>query len=389
MNMRKLHGKRGVVVACLAVIAAVLWAPTAMADNERKAVYVQSNTAPFNTVLIFDRNHDGTLTPAGSVLTGGAGQPAGNPPLGIPFLDSAGSVTASDNGKFVFVVNAGDSTVSSFRVTRHGLELADIVPSFGIRPISSTTDGHLLYVLNSDTGTASISGYRVGPRGGLTPIPGSVLPTSDPATGLPAQIEFNENGKVLAVSERQPGSGPGLLDTFVVGHHGVPAPAVAHPSSDLIPYGIAFTRRNQMIVGNEVLALGTQSSVSSYDVSRQGNVTPIETEPTNAGGACWVVITKDDKYAFVTNPFTFNLNSFRIERNGQLTPVNGDSIVYTSDGLTLDEALSHDSKYLYMLVSDFFASSKVQEFRVNHNGTVTLIGETPPFVGSASGTAAW
>ena len=117
--------------------------------------------------------------------------------------------------------------------------------------------------------------------------------------------------------------------------------------------------------------------------------TPIETEPTNAGGACWVVITKDDKYAFVTSPFTSNISSFRIEQNGQLTPVNGDSIVYTGDGALLDEALSHESKYLYVLNSAGFASSKLDEFRVNKNGTVTHIGTTPSFDGSASGTAAW
>jgi len=389
MLRTKLHRRRGILIACLVVCATALWAPPALADDGKKAVYVQSNTAPFNSVLVFDRNHDGTLTPAGSVMTGGAGKPAGNPPFGIPFLDSAGSVTLSENGRFLFVVNAGDNTVSSFRVTGHGLRFVDIIPTFGSRPVSSTTDHHLLYVLNSDTGSASISGYRIDGHGGLTPIPGSVRPTSDPANDLPGQIQFDATGKVLAVSDRQPlGAGPGVLDTFVIGHNGVPGPAVAHPSSDNTPYGIAFTKRDQMIVSNE--SGFTQSSVSSYDVSRHGDVTPIETEETNAGGACWTVITKDDKYALVTSPFTFNINSFRIEHNGQLTPVNGDSIVYTADGLTLDEALSHNSKYLYVLVNDgTFTLSKLEAFRVNRDGTVTFIQSTSTFPGSASGTAAW
>lgn len=388
MQMRKLHGKRAVLVACLAVFTAVLWAPTALADNEKEAVYVQSNTAPFNSVLVFNRDHNGTLTPAGTVLTGGAGKPAGNPPFGIPFLDSAGSVTLSDNGKSLFVVNAGDNTVSSLRVTRNGLQLADVEPTFGSRPVSVTTDDHLVYVLNSDTGSASISGYRLGSHGELTPIPGSVRPTSSPADDLPGQIEFDATGDVLMVTDRQPGSGPGALDTFVLNHHGVPGPAVAHPSQDVVPYGVAFTKRNQAVVANE--SGFAQSTVSSYNVTRHGDVAPIETEFANGGGACWVVITKDDKYTFVTDPFTSNISSFRIEHNGGLTPVNGNSIVYTGDGgLLLDEALSHDSKYLYVLNSDFFASSKIEEFRVNRNGTITHIGTTAPFDGSASGTAAW
>jgi 6-phosphogluconolactonase len=389
--------KRGILIACLVVCTAALWAPTAQTvptidtGSGKGAVYVQTNTAPDNYVMVFDRNHDGTLTPAGQVATGGAGKPAGNPPLGIPFLDTAGSVTLSQNGRFLFVVNAGDNTVSSFRVGPHGLQLADVEPSMGSRPASSTTDDHLLYVLNSEMDSANISGYRIGSQGGLTPIPGSVRDTSQPAGGMPAQIQFDATGRLLTVSERSAG-GTGLIDTFRVNHNGVAGPAVAHPSSGEGPFGIAFTKRNQMIVSNEHFPDVLLSSVSSYDVSRHGDtVTPIETEPANAGGACWNVITNNQKYVLVTSPFTFNINSFRIEPNGQLTPVNGTSVVATAQGLTLDEALSRDSKYLYVLVDEptGFAFSEINAYKVNHDGTITLIQTVGPFEGSSSGAAAW
>ena len=50
------------------------------------------------------------------------------------------------------MVNAGDNTVSSFRVTASGLKLADRVSSGGVLPISLTSSGHLLYVLNELSG---------------------------------------------------------------------------------------------------------------------------------------------------------------------------------------------------------------------------------------------
>jgi 6-phosphogluconolactonase len=386
--------RRGIVLGCLAVCAAALWAPTAQTGSEHGQngqVYVQTNTAPNNYVMVFDRASNGTLTPAGQVATGGVGKPTGNPPLGIPFLDSAGSVTLSHNGQFLFVVNAGDNTVSSFRVGPHGLQLADVEPSFGSRPVSSTTDDHLLYVLNSDEHSANISGYRVGSHGQLTPISGSVQDTSQPDGGMPAQIQFDTTGNLLSVTERSAG-GTGLLDTFLVNHNGVAGPAVTHPSSGAGPFGIAFTKRNLMIVSNEHFPNVLESDVSSYDVSRHGDtVTPIDTEPANAGGACWNVITKNDKYVLVTSPFTLNINSFRIEHNGELSPVNGDSVVATAQGLTLDEALSRDSKYLYVLVDDpnAFAFSEINAYEVNHDGTITLIQTTASFEGSSSGTAAW
>ena len=108
-----------------------------------------------------------------------------------------------------------------------------------------------------------------------------------------------------------------------------------------------------MIVSNEHFPNVLKARSRRTTSSRHGDdVTPIDTEPANAGGACWNVITKNDKYVLVTSPFTLNINSFRIEHDGQLTPVNGDSVVATAQGLTLDEALSNDSKYLYVLVDD-------------------------------------
>jgi 6-phosphogluconolactonase (cycloisomerase 2 family) len=388
----KRYRRRGILLACLVICAAALFAPPAQTDDGsgRSAVYVQTNTAPVNYVQIFDRNHDGTLTAAGRVETGGVGKPTGNPPLGIPFLDSAGSVTLSQNGQLLFVVNAGDNTVSSLRVGPHGLRLADVESSFGSRPVSSTTNGRLLYVLNSELTTANISGYWIGSHGQLTPIPGSVQPTGQPNGGMPAQIQFDASGTVLTVTERNAG-GSGMLDTFLIGPNGAAGPPVSHPSSGAGPFGIAFTHRNFMIVSNEHFPNVLESDVSSYDVTRSGEVTPIDTEPANAGGACWNVITNNDKYVLVTSPFTLNINSFRIERNGELTPVNGDSVVATAQGLTLDEALSKDSKYLYVLVSEptGFAFAQVNAYKVNKDGTITLLGTTAPFEGSASGAAAW
>jgi len=376
--------RSGLLLGALA--AAMLWAPQALAG--KNAVYVQTNTAPANFVIAFDRHDDGTLGEATRYATGGAGKPAANPPLGIPFLDTAGSVTLSENGQFLFVVNAGNNTISSFRVRPDELELADVKPSFGLRPVSSTSHGKLLYVLNSETAISSISGYRVDSNGALSPIPGSVRATSQPVGGMPAQIQFDAKGGLLAVSEREAGA-QGVITLYAVGKDGVAGPPVAHPSVRKGPFGIAFTNQNLMIVSNENFPDVLLSSVSSYDVSSSGAVAHRDTEPANAGGACWNVITNDGKYVLITSPFTFQINSFRIGKDGSLTPVTPTSVVATEDGLTLDEALSHDSKYLYVLISAGFASNTIAAYAVNDDGTITPIDRSGPFEGSASGAAAW
>src|SRR5205085_2439034 len=141
----------------------------------------------------------------GQVATGGAGQPAGNPPLGFPTLDSGRNVELSSDGDSkhcLFVTNAGSNTVSSFDVGPKGLTLADQESTNGSRPISLTSTQRgpmnvVLYVLNSDAGAASIQGYYVSERCAVTPIPGSFHLTSTPDS-LPANIAFNHRGTALA-----------------------------------------------------------------------------------------------------------------------------------------------------------------------------------------------
>src|SRR5512145_1373007 len=72
------------------------------------AVFTMSNAADGNSVLTFHRSVDGTLALAGEYATGGLGSGAA--------LHSQGSVTLSEDGRFLLVVNAGSNEVSSFMV---------------------------------------------------------------------------------------------------------------------------------------------------------------------------------------------------------------------------------------------------------------------------------
>ncbi|HUI72323.1 MAG TPA: beta-propeller fold lactonase family protein, partial [Spirochaetia bacterium] len=113
---------------------------TIAAEGGRAAVYTLLNSATENMIAIFARAEDGTLTPAGTVPTGGKGTGSG--------LGSQGAVVLSDDGAWLYAVNAGSNTISMFRVDR-GLTLASTFPSGGIQPISLALHDHLLYVLNA------------------------------------------------------------------------------------------------------------------------------------------------------------------------------------------------------------------------------------------------
>ena len=74
------------------------------------AVYVMSNSADANSILIFRQAVDGSLHPAGEVLTGGVGSGGG--------LGSQGALTLSQDGHWLVAVNAVASAICIFPLVR-------------------------------------------------------------------------------------------------------------------------------------------------------------------------------------------------------------------------------------------------------------------------------
>src|SRR5919204_875669 len=273
------------------------------------AVFTETNNPAGNAVLAFNRAADGPLTPAGTYPTGGTGSAFGGP-LGLPPLDSAGPVQLArdgDNRDCLFAVNAGSDTVASFRVRPSGLELADVKPTNGSRPISLTStqaggSRYVMYVLNSDDGSASIQGYWVAPWCALTPIPGSFHPTTSP-TGYPAQISFNLRGTVLAVSERynEPTKTTrGDIDIFPVSRDGVAGAPTVNQTFNNEPYGLAWTKQDILTVSEGAFPAIGASTASTYRLVGT-TLVHIDTKPS-PGAACWNRVTNDGKFLYVSNP---------------------------------------------------------------------------------------
>lgn len=391
----------GAVFAAVVVMAG----PAPADDGQREdddegqsgAVFTQSNTVP-NFVRVFQRNADGTLVAAGQVATGGNGRTV-NPPAGLPVLDTAGSVELSSDGddkRCLFVTNAGSNTVSSFAVGEDGVKLADQEPTNGSRPISLTSNRRVLYVLNSDVASASIQGYYVSRKCALTAIPGSRWLTSNQAS-QPAQIAFNHRGTVLAVSERF-GPSEGDIDIFPVNGDGVAGMPIVSQTTGPAPYGLAWTKRDQLTVSDSNEGPNPAgSTVSSYQLV--GNtLVPINTLPS-PGFSCWNVITDNGKFLYISQPAGHffapagfsSVNIYTIGHDGKLGAAGLG--VNTTPNNALDEALSHNSQYLYVLANELIPpgpTSSIHQYSVNQQtGQLTFIGVITMPGNTTSGLAAW
>src|SRR4029453_1724343 len=187
---------RGTVAAVVFLAWVALSAPAALASSgPGAAVYAPSNSPAGNEVLVYARSGDGTLEPAGSFATGGAGSGAG--------LGSQGAVIVSEDHRWLFAVNAGRDSVSSFRIRPgHKLELVGTVRSGGSMPTSVAYRRGLLYVLNAGVPN-SLTGFAVAGDGTMREIPGSTRPLSAGATS-PAQVGFDRTGRTGVVNQRGP-----------------------------------------------------------------------------------------------------------------------------------------------------------------------------------------
>lgn len=322
-------------------------------------VYEATNSPAGNAVQIFDRLRDGRLRPESTVETGGRG---------------LGASLASQNalireGNLLFVVNAGDNTVSTLAITTRGLAKRDVEPSGGDRPVSVTVHGDTAYVLNQSSG--SISGFRVSPDGHLRPLPHSARALSKSSAGdsAAAQVSFTPDGHHLLVTHK----GDQTIDTFAI-HGRYAGPAVANRSAGSTPYGFAFDRD-----GHAIVSEAGPSAVSSYAVAF-GRLRTISASVSDTqAAACWLVTTDDGRYAFTVNAASSSISSYRIGTDGRLSLLAAVAARTTGGGT--DAALSPDGKTLQVRLGN----GNVASYVVNRNGALTTLQDT---AGAAStGTA--
>jgi 6-phosphogluconolactonase (cycloisomerase 2 family) len=352
------------MVLGLGLLALLVLASAATASSSVDspgAVYTITNSVAGNAVVAFGRAADGTLTAQGTFATGDNGTGAA--------LGSQGAVALSNDGRHLFAVNAGSNTISLFRVRPNGLDLQATVPSGGIGPISITEREGLLYVLNAG-GAGNIAGFTVG-NGTLTPLAGSIQPLGSGSAG-PAQVSFAPDGGALVVTEKNTST----IDTYVVGSDGVAGSPVVSLSVGGTPFGFDFDNRGHLLVSNAA------GSASSYDVSTGGATVISGAVATHQGAPCWLIASKNGKYAYTANAAAGTISGFSVGHDGtlELLDPSGANASLGSTSHPLDEAVSNNGQFLYNLTDGLHT---ISAFRIAEDGSLVQVGSIQVPAGAA------
>jgi 6-phosphogluconolactonase (cycloisomerase 2 family) len=272
-------------------------------------------------VLAFHQNADGTLTEFASFNTGGTGQI--NLPKVIGPDDSSQEVIATPDGRFLFAVNQGSGTVSSFRIDRDGtLHLIGSFASGGVQPDSLGIAGDKLYVSNRGdsavghrgTVAPNITGFRVHESGALTPIPGSTV--TFPVDTSPSQNLITPDGRFLfADIFAVPGSTApqgNTLAPFEIERDGglelAPGGNVGTPANPPLLLGAAFNPNHRIIYAG--LTAVSEVGVFTYDNS--GKLTFVGAVPDQGAAACWAAVSADGRFLYTGDTGSNSIGVFSL-----------------------------------------------------------------------------
>jgi 6-phosphogluconolactonase (cycloisomerase 2 family) len=345
--------------AGLVLTAAALFAGTASAHPFRHgAVFVQTDNAAGNAVVVYDRARDGSLRQAGSYATGGRGGVLDGSV--VDHLASQGSLAIDRRAGLLYAVNAGSDTITVFAVHGDRLARRQVLGSGGSFPVSVAVHDHAVYVLNARDG-GSVQGYvRLGGR--LVTLAGrhrdlGLDPAAAPEfTHTPGQVAFTPDGGALLVTTK---ANTNAVDVFGVDRFGgLSAAPVVNTLPDAVPFALTFDA-----AGNVVLTEAGPNAVQTFSLSRTGVLRGLDAAATGEAATCWVVRAGDRFY--VSNAGSGTLSGYRDAGDGSLSALGNTP----TDPGTVDAAVA--GHVLYVQTG---ATGAVDAFRIHRDGSLTPIG---------------
>ncbi|MDF5732575.1 MAG: beta-propeller fold lactonase family protein [Rhizonema sp. PD38] len=380
-------------------------------------VYTESNIPTVNgenenTVLGFQRDADGNLTPlpTSPVLTGGAGIANGG---GI----TDQNVISNPEKTRLFAVNAGSNTIAVFDINPRNGSLSPVegspFPSGGVNPVSLGLAKDVLYVVNrnkdpkntSQDASGSFPNYtafHVTPKGRLIPIPGSTV--SGPTDARPTQALISEDKRLLFGIDR----GVGLLRSFQILRGGrleespnspQPLPIGEFPSGSSptpvpgssIPQATGLGLQVHPKLPILYLGLFTINRLAVYSFDRQtGELTFLKTVPNSGKLSCWLTTNRAGTRLYTSNPGDNSISVYDIAKD-PTTPVEIQNVKLKGSGGGANLTLDPTESFLQVLGQgfspDIAAGNALNVLKVNpKDGTVSEVSSSPLSLPSVNGS---
>lgn len=381
-------------------------------------VYTQSNEAE-NKIINFMQTADGRLIEVQRVATGGKGTNGYVPVTGEmtspDSLISANAVITSKDRTYLFAVNAGNNTVSCFRIGADGLlSLTDTQSTGNIVVGNAGTANSLAY---NEADNVLYASHSFGPNHIRTfsVVAGKLILRPETQSvnlpglndRIPTQIALSPDNKFLlacVLFDARPGAA-GLvpaaaknLVTFPIEMGGTLGMPMFNEAGGVTPFATAFLNGRSH---SFVTVLAAESSAVLSTLAANGNVmstkpskieTMFEGMMSEPSEICWISVSEDNRYAFGANFGYGTVSTFRIDANGLAVRIStaakevGDGMFKGLAGVTSsgagDNAVS--GQFLYQLYAN---AKKLVGYKIGDDGRLTKVTEVPVPYNSTQGLA--
>lgn len=326
--------------AC-ALFVILFWSASAWAQGALgTTVFVQRNSANRNAVAAFAQDATtGALSLVGVYRTGGKGEPS---------LDGNQSHALAARGPLLFVTNAGDNTISSFRIQRDGgLVLVSRRNSRGVRPVSLAVKGDVLLVVNQGIKAGkhgaiggNVRAFRIGIDGRLSVLGGAVYRFSQ--RDIPNEVLSNSANGLFTVGR----SGSNSASTFSLQDDGriTLVETVRHipdPLGGAIKSGAESTVILTLPDADTAGVTSLQMDSSGHTVARRTYPRPEQKDP------CWAAIHPDGTRVWTSAFATRLLSLYQLAADGTLSAVSNYS--YSRGPGSVDITIDDTGSFLFRL----------------------------------------
>jgi len=378
-------------------------------------VYTQTNQTQ-NQIINFRRGMDGRLMEVQRVSTGGKGTngyvPLTGEESGPDSLISSNAVIVSRDRKYLFAVNAGENSVSSFAIGMDGmLTLIDtqatgkpVMGRSGTASSLAYNDRDSVLYVSHSLGPDHIRAFTV--MGGKLTLRMDVKSVNlpDMSDRVITQIATSPDNQYLiacVLLDARPNA-DGLtpakeknLVLFPIGMGGFLGDALFRNSGGVTPFATAFLNGKKDMF---VTVLAAESAAVLSTLAANGNVKTSKPSKIDVGMSpepseiCWVSISEDDRFAFGANFGYGTVSTFRIDDSGVMVKMStaaqemGDGSFKGLAGVPSsgagDNAVA--GGFLFQLYAN---ASKLVGYKIGDDGRLTKVSEVPVPHNSTQGLA--
>ena len=220
------------------------------------------------------------------------------------------SIATDADGRFAYVANAGDGTISQYAIDGNGhlgaLSPATVTVGAGLAAVAVDPAGAQVYAVD----TSGVAQFSVGTDGTLT----ALSPATASAGATPVAIAVEPSGRFAYVAN----SKDDTLSQFSVGADGTLTPlASATVIAGMGPSAIAADPSGRFVY----VTNAGDKTVGMFGIGADGALTALTSGTVPAGtGAASIVVDPTARYAFVSNAGDKTVSQYSIGSDGVLTP---------------------------------------------------------------------